>query len=102
MKSNISLTPTVINQLSTIKDKLVEKQEIHLSMLKAMEPIDVLKKGISLSTAPFELAGRLARKGWQDLYFNKESDSWTVWTIGLSMREKVSWEEIESMLMDEE
>jgi hypothetical protein len=88
--------------LFTIKAKMIVQVESRLSEIQSMEPLDVLKRGIDASTAPFELAGRLARCGWESLSFDNVGKSWKVYTTGYGSHKIVSWQEVESMLNCEE
>jgi hypothetical protein len=99
---NIFLSEKATSELLKVKDKLIDKSEIELSMLRSMEPMDVLKRGISAYSAPFELAGRMIRKGWSELSFHKEKNVWRTWDFAFGSSKEVSWQEVENMLTAEE
>lgn len=92
------MTPAALSLLAAERDAIVASLRARADELAAMAPIDFLEKHglFDNSAETWELAARLAAKGWRSVTWDAGKPGWEVY--GADWSGYRSWDEVAQML----
>jgi hypothetical protein len=99
-KDTLKLSITTNVLLSKYQDKVILRNKKELDKLCRMDVREFLAEGIATKQAPFELAGRMARQGWDYIEYDSGKPGWRI--LAFNVSRYVSAKEVEDMLEAEE
>jgi hypothetical protein len=100
-QSTIKFSEHAQHLLAKYQDQVVKRDQKNIDELRAMTISEFLAKGIGTNGAPFELIGRMQRKGWINLSYNKNTSMWEILDNSYTRR-VIAVEEVIDMLEAEE
>ena len=103
-KDDFILSNHANNLLIQHQQRLIRKKREELKVLEDMTALDMLANGLTRKEAPFELAGRMAKKGWESIEYSDGSDGFTQgWrVVSWGTNRRVETDEVKEMLEAEE
>lgn len=102
VKDEMQLSTNIKIMLAKYQDKTVVSEQKQVDKLRAMSLTEFLARGITPESAPFELAGRMLRKGWASLSYDEHKPGWKIYTTGYHSSQYVTEESVQDMLEAEE
>lgn len=102
VKDDMQLSTSTKLLLAKYQDRVVQSDQKRVDTLRGMSLVEFLARGISVESAPFELAGRMLRKGWASLSYDKNKPGWQVYTHNYHSTQYVTKEAVQDMLESEE